>query len=294
MKHCKPIDAESRRIDRMVSGAKALRKRRVEKPLSTAAKNSIQSLSKAFRLLEAVAASDADMTLSEIGRASALDPGTTYRILNTLVELGYVSRVGAKQFGLTLKVLDLGFRAIGQRELRTLARPLLRSLVGEVSEVASLGVLHGSDVLYVERMRAGITRLGVDIRVGTLIPAVSTVIGWAILAFLPEAELVRVLRQKSVQRDFPEITTIPDLRERLANVRNRGYALSASQISNGLAVLSVPVRDQDGHPVAAISVAAPSVRMKLDELQDRVLGSLVKASRLIARGLEANGGTAAG
>src|ERR1700722_6208261 len=115
----------------MVSGAKALHGRRAEKPLSTAAKNSVQSLSKAFRLLEAVAASDADMTLSEIGRASDLDLGTTYRILHALVELGYLSRVGAKQFGLTLKVLDLGFRAIGQREIRTLARPMLRSLVGE-------------------------------------------------------------------------------------------------------------------------------------------------------------------
>ena len=51
------------------------------------------------------------MTLSEIAEASDLDPGTTFRMLNTLVTLGYIARVaGAKRFILTLKVLDLGFQ----------------------------------------------------------------------------------------------------------------------------------------------------------------------------------------
>src|SRR6476469_9012001 len=59
----------------------------------------------------------------------------------------------------SVQSLAKAFRALGHRDLRTLARPLLRSLVGEVSEAASLGVLNGADVLYVERMRAGITRL---------------------------------------------------------------------------------------------------------------------------------------
>jgi IclR family pca regulon transcriptional regulator len=253
-------------------------------------KSSVQSLGKAFRLLEAIAASDTDMTLSELGTASGLDPGTTHRMLNTMVDLGYVVRSDPKHFALTLKVLDLGFRAIGRRDIRMLARPMLRALVSEVSEAASLGVLDGGDVLYVERMRAGITRLGVDIRVGTLIPAASSVIGWAILAFLPEADLARVLKQPSRQRDFREITTPPDLGKLLASVRKQGFALSASRVSTDLTVLAVPVLDRDGYPIAAISVAAPSVRMTPDALASRGVKPLVKAAELIARGLEASGG----
>ena len=138
-------------------------------------KSSVQSLAKAFKVLEAVAGAEVEMTLSETAVAAGLDPGTTHRMLRTLVELGYVARGDDKRFSLTLKVLDLGFRAIGRRDMRVIARPILRSLVGEVSEAASLGVLSGGDILYVERMRAGITRLGVDIRVGTLIPAATSV-----------------------------------------------------------------------------------------------------------------------
>jgi len=257
-------------------------------------KSSVQSLAKAFRVLEAIAQTEFEMTLSEIAAATALDPGTTHRMLNTMIDLGYVARLEGKRFGLTLKVLDLGFHAIGRQDLRTLARPLLRSLVGEVSEAASVGVLTGGDVLYVERMRAGVTRLGVDIRVGTLIPAATTMIGWCILAMLPAAELDHVLHQESRQRDFRDVPPPTDLIDQLALTRAQGYALSPSKISSGLTVLAVPIRDQDGYPVAGISVAAPSIRMKPDELLARALEPLLNAAKMIARGLEASGGASTG
>lgn len=253
-------------------------------------KSSVQSLAKAFRLLEAIAATDTDLTLSELAGAAALDPGTTHRMLNTLVDLGYVDRTEGRRFTLTLKVLDLGFRAIGRRDIRTLARPLLRALVDEVSEAASLGVPDGSDVLYVERIRAGMTRLGVDIRVGTLIPVANSVIGWAILAFLPPAEQARILALPSRQRDFHDIRQPADLGKRLAAVRRQGYALGGSLVSNDLTALAVPVLDRDGFPVAAISVAAPSMRLTADQLHERAFEPLRKTAQLIASGLEANGG----
>lgn len=261
---------------------------------ATDKKSSVQSLAKAFRLLEAIAASDYEMTLSEVAVAAELDPGTTHRMLNTMIDLGYVARLEGKRFGLTLKVLDLGFHAIGRQDLRALARPMLRSLVGEVSEAASVGVLTGADVLYVERMRAGVTRLGVDIRVGTLIPAATTMIGWCILAMLPEAELDRVLQLESRQRDFREIARPADLLAQFETIRRLGYALSPSKISGGLTVLAVPIRDQDGYPIAGISVAAPSIRMTPNELQACALEPLLAAAKLIARGLAASGGAAPG
>lgn len=257
-------------------------------------KSSVQSLAKAFRLLEAIAASETDLTLSELAAAARLDPGTTHRMLNTFVDLGYVAKTENKRFSLTLKVLDLGFRAIGRRDIRAISRPLLRSLVDEVSEAASLGVLDGSDVLYVERIRAGLTRLGVDIRVGTLIPAVSSVIGWAILAFLPEDDLARALAQPTRQQDFREIEGPRDLKKRLTVIRKQGYSLSGSQISGNLTVLSAPVLDRDGYPIAAVSVAAPSVRMTPDELRIRALDPLLKTAKTIAKGLEASGGVVGG
>jgi IclR family pca regulon transcriptional regulator len=254
-----------------------------------AAKSSVRSVEKALRLLETMASFDVDMTLSELAKAAKLDPGTTHRMLKTMLNAGYVARSDPKHFTLTLKVLDLGFRAIGRRDIRALARPTLRTLVDGVNEAASLGVLVGGSILYIERIRAGITRLGVDIRVGTLIPAASSVIGWAILAFLPSNERARVLNQPTHGRNIREVAAPPDLNRILTTVRRQGFALSSAKIATALTVLAVPVLDRDGYPVAALSIAAPNIRMKSEALVDRGLAPLLRAAELIARGLEAGG-----
>jgi IclR family pca regulon transcriptional regulator len=123
-------------------------------------RSTVQSLAKGFRVLEALSSDQEELTLSEIAAAAQLDPGTTFRMLNTLVDLGYVSRLPeSRRFALTLKILDLGFHAIARKDLRSIVRPVLRTLVGDVGEAASFAVLEGADALYIERVRAGMARL---------------------------------------------------------------------------------------------------------------------------------------
>ncbi len=254
-------------------------------------RNLVNSLSKGLRVLEAFTAERPEMTLSEVARAAAIDPGTAFRMLNTLAMLGYVARVpDSKRFRLTLKVVDLGLHAIGRSDLRELARPILRSLVGEISEAASVGVLDGADILYVERVRAGLMRLGVDIRIGTNIPAVSGVIGHAILAFLPAAERERVLAIKPRRGELAvsQFSKV-GLRKTLEAVRRQGFAMQDSAFGNGLRILAAPVLDVDGYPVAAVSVAAPAVRMSADQFRVLALEPVRNAARDIARAVQASG-----
>jgi len=111
------------------------------------AKNTVQSLAKGFRILEAFSAQEPELTMSALARKAGVDNATAFRFLNTLVEIGYVQRVpDTRLFRLSTKVLDLGFNAIARSDLRTQARPILRTLVGETNEAASVGVLDGSDV----------------------------------------------------------------------------------------------------------------------------------------------------
>ena len=253
-------------------------------------RNVVNSLAKGFRVLEAFSAERLEMTLSEVARAAGIDPGTAFRMLNTLVMLGYVARVPGRRFRLTMKVVDLGFHAIGRADLRELARPILRSLVNEVSEAANLGVLDGADILYVERVRAGLTRLGVDIRIGTNIPAVQAVIGHAVLAFLPPSERDRVL---TMQPRGGDVATRrlgkSELIRTLTQVRKRGYALQDSMLGNGLRILAAPVLDIDGYPIAAVSVVAPAMRTSSDEICSRTLVPVRAAAADIARAIQASG-----
>ena len=281
--------ARQRPLPRVRKAAEA--GRRTEDPPAEDPRNLVNSLSKGLRVLEAFSAERSEMTLSEVARAAGIDPGTAFRMLNTLVMLGYIARVpDSKRFRLTLKVVDLGLHAIGRSDLRELARPVLRSLVGEISEAASLGVMDGGDVLYVERVRAGLTRLGVDIRIGTLIPATTGIIGHAILAVLPPRDRERILATPPRRGDATiHALTRAELDRTLETVRQRGYALHDSLFGNGLRVLAVPVLDTDGYPVASISVAAPVVRMSIDEFRARALTPVQNAAKEVARAVQASG-----
>jgi IclR family transcriptional regulator, pca regulon regulatory protein len=254
-------------------------------------KNVVQSLAKGFRVLEAFSASEPELTLAEVARRAGLDNATAFRLLNTLVMLGYVARVDAtRRFRLSMKTLDLGFNAIARTDLRDIARPVLRSLVGNVNEAASLGVIDGSDVIYLERVQAGLARLGVDVRIGSRVPAYCSAIGHALLAWLPTGEQRRILDAQSRVKLTPATpVTMAEILRRLAKARRNGWVLSDQEVAPGLRVLAAPVLDRDGVPVAAVSVAAPSLRMPLQQFQKLATAPLLEAARTIARALEAQG-----
>jgi IclR family pca regulon transcriptional regulator len=259
-----------------------------------ASKNKVQSLAKGFRVLEAFTAQDAELTMAEVARKAGIDNATAFRFLNTLVEIGYVSHVqDTRKFRLALKVLDLGFNAIARLDLRERARPILRGLTGVVNEAASVGVLDGSDVIYVERVQAGLARLGVDIRIGSRVPAYSSAVGHSILAWLPLSVQVSIL-QSQPRKQLTETTPtdLDVLLARLVEVRRRGYAVSDQETVSGVYVLAAPVLDIDGVPVAGLSIAAPAFQTTLKDFENAGARSVMQAARELSLSLQTTGGFA--
>lgn len=254
-------------------------------------RNHVAALAKGLRVLEAFAPDASELTLSEVARRAAIDPGSAHRMLATLEAEGYVERVdGSRRFRLGLRVLDLGFSAIARMDLRDVARPILRSLVGEVNEAASLGVLDGTHVLFLERVRAGLVRLGVEIRVGTLLPAHDSAIGHALLAYLPDDVVADVLDRAA---DLPGVSygggRAAAIAARLAEVRRQGFALVDQAAVSGLRVFAAPVRDVDGLAIAALSVTAPPARMSLGDFVAMVEHPVLESAARLARALQASG-----
>jgi len=254
-------------------------------------KNVVQSLAKGFRVLEAFDANNIDLSLTEISSRTGLDSGTVFRLVNTLVMLGYLQRGNErKRFRLGLKVLDLGFNAIGRSDLRDIVRPFLRSLVGEVSEAASIGVLDGADIVYIDRVHAGLARLGVDIRIGSRIPAYYTAIGHSILSQLPKEQARKVLNlRERVRLTQKTLTKISEIEKRLNEVRRRGYALSDQDAAPMLRAIAAPILDTDGYPIAALSVAQPSLHMTIDEFTSKAVQPVMETAAMIGRALSISG-----
>ena len=271
---------------------KATQKRGGGRRATDSTKNTVHSLTKGFRILEAFTAQEPELTMAEVARKAGVDNATAFRFLNTLVGSGYVERVpDAKLFRLTTKVLDLGFNAIARSDLRTQARPILRSLVGEINEAASVGVIDGSNILYVERIQAGLARLGVDMRIGSRVPAYATAIGHAVLAWLPRPAQISVLQgQPRRQLTATTQTELDALLARLAQVKRRGYAVSNQETVPGLYVLAAPILDSDGVPLAGISIAAPAIQTTLKDFEAAGARPIMQAAGALSRALQASGG----
>ncbi len=254
-------------------------------------KNRVNALAKGLRVLEAFPAEAPELTLAEVARRAGLDNATAFRMLNTLMEAGYIDKVGTtRRFRLTLKCLDLGFSAIARSDLRQLARPVLRTLVGPMIEAASVGVLDGADVVYVERVQAGLVRLGVDIRTGSRVPAYATAIGQAILSCLDPAEQRAVLTSRPLQVLTPYTIIDEDaLMARLTLVKLRGYALSDQETVLGLRVLASPLLDIDGVPIGALSVACPGFGGTIDGFETTAAAPVMAAAATLSRALQAAG-----
>jgi IclR family pca regulon transcriptional regulator len=258
-------------------------------------KNIVKSVAKAFAVLEAFGPDASELVLADVARAAKLDNATAFRLLNTLEMLGYVERVpDTRRFRLTFKCVDLGFSAIAHSDLRSLARPLLRGIVNDRIEAASIGVLDGADVFYIERIQAGLHRLAVDIRVGNRVPAYSSAVGRAILSRLP-VESQRAILESRPPRSLTDRTLV-DIDAILAQVAEAarvGYAISEQETVTGLRVLAAPIVDLDGVPIAAVSAAAPSYGRTLEEFIADARDATCSAAEKLSVAVRAGGGTVA-
>lgn len=248
-------------------------------------KNVVNSVAKAFTVLTAFQPSTPIMSVSEVAAAANLDRGTAYRLLNTLLDLGYLISVPSKRFRLSLKCLELGFNALSSHDLWDHAKPLLEECVPDFADAASLGTLEGSDILYLQRVDSGLAHHNIDVRPGRRVKAYASALGHVILAHLPESTQIQTLESSErVKLSERTLTELPDLLQRCAEVRERGYAISDGENAYGLRTVAAAVFNSHRVPVAAISLTVEASRMSMAELVDigapltlRIAGQLSKA-----------------
>ncbi len=266
---------------------------------NTNPKNLVQSLAKGFAVLRAFDDDLMPLSVPEIALRTGLDRGTTFRLVHTLLGLGYLQQVGAgKRFRLSLKCLDLGYRALARNGLSSHAAPLLRSIVPQLGDAASLGELDGSDVVYLERVQMGLEDRDLDRRIGARVRAYGSALGHAILAQLAPPQQVAVLEgAERVKLSERTLVGMQELLARLDQVRRQGYALSDGENAFGLRTIAAPVLDREGNPVAGVSLTARIERMPLQDFVAqgvpavrRLAGSLSEAvqqsfGRLVSRPL---------
>ncbi|MFE9838593.1 IclR family transcriptional regulator C-terminal domain-containing protein [Streptomyces sp. NPDC005551] len=242
----------------------------------------IESLARGLTVFTAFDEGRAELTLSDIAQATGLPRATARRALITLEHLGYVT-ARDRVFGLTPRVLGLGFPPLSRLTLPQIATPYLSTLSQRLQDSASLAILAGDDIQYTARVATrGV--MSVNVTVGTRLPAYATSLGRVMLADLPDPRL------PDPAPLTPRTITDPGrLRAALDRVRAEGYALVDEELEEGLRSIAVPVRDGDGRVVAAVNVAMHSSRRTAERCVTEVLPELHAAATRIETDLRVAG-----
>jgi IclR family pca regulon transcriptional regulator len=252
----------------------------------TESRYSIEALARGLNVLALFSSESPSLSLTDIVDTLRLGKSTAFRVLSTLEALGYLERdPTTRRYRPGLKVLQLGFTALNGLEVGQVARPYLERLAQGVNETASLGVLDGMRIIYVDRIRNQAI-VGVVIGIGSHVPAHCTSLGKALLADLPPDELdCRLADADLTAYTSRTIVDRQALLAELALVRQRGYATSDEELAVGLRAVAAPIRNVTQKAVAAINVSGPVTTISRERLKTEIMPAVVKTAAQISLAL---------
>ncbi|WP_435181334.1 IclR family transcriptional regulator [Halorussus sp. AFM4] len=231
---------------------------------NTSTGNSIQTLERAFEILEVLRENDG-LTLTEISEMLDIPTSTVHVYLQTLNREGFVTREN-RQYRNGLKFLEYGGAVRQQYEIYDAARDVLQQLAFETGERAGLGVEeHGKRVLL--GTEDGRSAVSDNVPIGEFTEMHWTGLGKCLLAHLPSSRREAIIEESDLPQATENTITDPeDLKEELASIREQGFALEDEERRDGIRSVDVPILTPDDEIIAAIGLTGPVNRFGPDQI----------------------------
>lgn len=251
----------------------------------TARGDTVQSLTRALSLLNALARHDQGLGLSETAKETGLAVSTAHRLLSTLQHENFVRFDPERSVWMIgVQTFIVGSAFLRARELTGVARPLMRQLMERSGETVNLAVEEGGEAIYVAQIECRKTMRAIA-RPGGRAAMHCSGVGKALLAAMPEEDVERIIALRGLPSATAKTITTPGgLRAELQAIRKRGFAIDDEENAIGLRCVAAPVFDEHGKPIAAISLSGPTARIG-DDLLFSLGEAVLDAARQITAGL---------
>ncbi len=235
----------------------------------------VRSLDRALALLDALAAAPAGLGLVDLSRRVGIAKSTAHRLISTLEHRGFVVR--RPDDGRYLP----GLKLLASPKTASWLHGALEELARHCGESVNLGVLHGVEVVYIDRVESQhALRWGLEI--GSHVPAYCSGMGKAILAELPPHIRGHLLDTMILRPLTPHsITDRAALEEELRRVHTQGYAIDDEEYMEGVRCIAAPVR-RGGAVAGAVSIAGPTLRFTRESALEQ-LPALLRTAWVLAR-----------
>lgn len=251
------------------------------------AEKNVQTLERSLDILEALAQANEPLGVTEIGNRISLHKSTVHRIIQTLCYRGYVEKEKqSERYRIGIKIVELGMRFLNNLEIRKVAAPYLAELAKMLDEVVNLVLPDDGEVVYIDRTESSHV-VSMQSKVGRRAPMHCTAVGKAILATLPEPEVLHILKTKGMVKNTPNTIINPEeLLENLREIRDNQITVEIEENEVGIICIGTPVFDYSGRAVGAISVSGPASR-----IQEKGIERIGKELKRIGQRISANLGS---
>ena len=243
----------------------------------------VQSVDRTLTILEVLSDCNDGLGITEISSLVNLHKSTVHRLLSTLIYKGYVVQdEESSKYKITFKLFELGSKKVHKLDLLEISRPYTKMLMESVNEVVHLIIREETDIVYIDKVEANNT-ISMASRIGKRNPLYCTATGKAILAFLPEDEVLKVWNSSKIVK-LTKNTNIDFIlfKKELQEVKKNGYAIDDEENEIGVKCVGAPIFDMNGDVVAAISVTGPVTRITDDKI-DFISNEVMQCTNLISK-----------
>jgi IclR family transcriptional regulator, KDG regulon repressor len=245
------------------------------------ARGGVQSIGRAFAILEEVARNRDGIALADLSKRVGLHNSTTFHLVKTMVSLGYIRQIKeSKRYRVGRPLFALAASALDEMEMVSMATPVLDDLSRDTGESSHFAT-RMSDAVVVMARTPGPGAFQLTDRVGVVRPAYCTALGKVILAALRPDQLDRYLDRVELKALTPKTITSPlRLRRELQDVRRTGIAFDDGEFNNEVRCAAMPVHDFSSQVVGAIGISGPVWRLSIQALQNKARDLNQAAKRL--------------
>lgn len=247
--------------------------------------STVQSVTRALRILEAVAESASGIGVRELARNAELKVPTAHGLIKTLAAEGYLSQEESSgKYSLGHRCFALAGASSRTRTLPGVAVPHMERLASETGETVFLAMMRGRDIVWAAHAM-GTRRLVANLEDYPPPDPYETVTGRTLLAYASPELLKEFVRAHPIAESTGEkIRTRDDLDEELQAIRRRGYAVIRRRQADSLSAVAAPVRNYTGAVVAAMGLSLPSSRYR-GAHRTAVLEGVCAAARVVSKEL---------
>lgn len=221
----------------------------------------VQSIERAIKILNCFSDKNPELKLTEIADMLDLNKSTIHGIIGTLKDGGLVDQNEENQkYRLGLDMINYAAQVLKSLNVREVAQPILRKLCDDVNETVHLGILDGTEIVYIDKVESN-QSIRIFTTIGTRYHAYCTAIGKSILSDLTNEAILRLLPDHLPKYTDNTKTSKEEILEEINAVKYKGYALDLEENVEGLKCVGAPIYNHQGRVKFSVSVSGPLHRM---------------------------------